>query len=56
VHDSGDRKSTAKETAYMKFCVLMGSPRLDGNTAELVKPFIDELRKNGADVIYIRAE
>lgn len=24
----------------MKFCVLMASPRLNGNTAELVKPFI----------------
>jgi len=37
----------------MKFCVLMGSPRLNGNTAELVKPFIDELQKNGAEVTYI---
>lgn len=37
----------------MKFCVLMASPRLNGNTAELVKPFLTELRKNGAEVKYI---
>lgn len=37
----------------MKFCVLMGSPRLDGNTAELAKPFIEELQTSGAEVDYI---
>lgn len=37
----------------MKFCIIMGSPRLSGNTAELCKPFIDELTKNGAQVKYI---
>ncbi|SKC79262.1 flavodoxin family protein [Maledivibacter halophilus] len=37
----------------MKFCILMGSPRLNGNTAELVKPFIEELEMNGVEVIYI---
>lgn len=37
----------------MKVCVLMGSPRLNGNTAELVKPFIDELKSNGTEVSYI---
>lgn len=26
----------------MKFCVLMGSPRLDGNTAALLAPFLEE--------------
>ena len=37
----------------LKFCILMGSPRLNGNTAELLKPFISELKDNGADVTYI---
>lgn len=37
----------------MRFCVLMASPRLNGNTAELVKPFLTELKKNGAEVTYI---
>lgn len=37
----------------MKFCILMASQRLNGNTAELVKPFLTELKKNGAEVEYI---
>lgn len=37
----------------MKFCVLMGSPRRKGNTAELLKPFLSELEYNNADVTYI---
>lgn len=37
----------------MKVCILMGSPRLDGNTAELVKPFIEELEMSGVQVEYI---
>jgi multimeric flavodoxin WrbA len=37
----------------LKVCILMGSPRLSGNTAELVKPFIDELEINGVQVVYI---
>ena len=37
----------------MKFCILMGSPRLKGNTAELCKPFIQELKKAGSEVKYI---
>lgn len=37
----------------MKFCVLMGSPRLKGNTAELLKPFIEELENDNADLVYI---
>ena len=37
----------------MKFCILMGSPRLNGNTAELLKPFISALKAGGADVAYI---
>lgn len=36
----------------MNVLILMGSPRLHGNTAELCKPFIDELKLNGADVRY----
>ena len=37
----------------MKVLVLMGSPRLQGNTAELCKPFMEELKDNGADVRYV---
>lgn len=37
----------------MKFCVLMASPHLNGNTAELVKPFLTELKKNKSEVTYI---
>lgn len=37
----------------MKFCVLMGSPRLKGNTAELLKPFLEELKNSAVDVSYI---
>jgi len=36
-----------------KFCILMGSPRVSGNTAELLKPFILELESNGSVVDYI---
>ena len=31
----------------MKICILMGSPRKNGNTASLLKPFISEMEKNG---------
>jgi len=31
----------------------MGSPRLEGNTAELLKPFLSELRERGAEIAYI---
>lgn len=37
----------------MKVLILMGSPRLKGNTAELVKPFISELEACGASVRYV---
>lgn len=37
----------------MKFLILMGSPRINGNTAELCKPFIGTLEQNGAEVRYI---
>ncbi len=40
----------------MKVLILMGSPRLSGNTAELCKPFIQELNKQGAEVKYIELE
>ncbi|HEX2945728.1 MAG TPA: flavodoxin family protein [Clostridia bacterium] len=36
----------------MRVSVFMGSPRLNGNTAELCKPFIDELKVNRAEVSY----
>jgi len=34
----------------MKYCILIGSPRKAGNTASLLGPFIDELKKAGAEV------
>ncbi len=37
----------------MKYCILMGSPRLNGNTAELLKPLIKELELNQAEITYI---
>lgn len=37
----------------MKICILMGSPREDGNTAAFVRPFIEELEFLGAKVDYI---
>ena len=37
----------------MRVCVLMGSLRLNRNTAELCKPFVEELRLNNAEVEYI---
>lgn len=37
----------------MKFCILMGSPRLNGNTVELLKPFISELEMNNSEITYI---
>lgn len=37
----------------MNFCILMGSPRLKGNTATTVKPLIKELKDLGASVEYI---
>lgn len=32
----------------MNVCILMGSPRKEGNTAALLKPFCEELQKGGA--------
>ena len=37
----------------MKFTVIFGSPRKNGNTASLVAPFMDELKKNGAEIDYL---
>ena len=37
----------------MKILILMGSPRLNGNTTELCKPFIDELKEKGASIRYV---
>lgn len=37
----------------MNVLILMGSPRLQGNTAELCKPLIEELQANGAAVRYV---
>lgn len=34
----------------MNICILNGSPRLNGNTAELLKPFCEELTSSGATV------
>ena len=32
----------------MQICILNGSPRVHGNTAELAKPFLEELTSGGA--------
>ena len=37
----------------MKVLILMGSPRHGGNTAELCKPFREELERLGAEVHYM---
>ena len=39
----------------MKACILMGSPRKNGNTAAITVPFIEELQSAGheADVIWL---
>ena len=37
----------------MRVCILMGSPRMNGNTTELCKPFMDELRLHQSEVEYI---
>ena len=37
----------------MNVLILMGSPRLCGNTAELCKPFMEELKASGAQVRYV---
>lgn len=37
----------------MKVLILMGSPRIHGNTAELCKPFQEELEQGGAKVVYM---
>lgn len=37
----------------MKVLILMGSPRLHGNTAELCRPFVAELTRRGAQVRYV---
>ncbi|MBQ1399440.1 MAG: flavodoxin family protein [Lachnospiraceae bacterium] len=37
----------------MRVLILMGSPRLHGNTAELCRPFIEELEAGGAEVRYV---
>lgn len=40
----------------MKVLILMGSPRSKGNTAELCKPFIQELEERKSEVKYIALE
>ena len=37
----------------MHVLILMGSPRLQGNTAEICKPFMDEMEMGGAQVRYV---
>ena len=34
----------------MKYCILMGSPRKNGNTISITRPFIEELEENVHDV------
>ncbi len=38
----------------MKFCVLMGSPRREGNTAALLRPFLEECGAMGIETEVIR--
>ena len=40
----------------MKILILMGSPRLHGNTAELCKPFIQELEVKRAEIKYVELD
>lgn len=40
----------------MKACILMGSPRLHGNTAELLKPFMEELQNMKMQIEYITTD
>lgn len=40
----------------MRVLILMGSPRLRGNTAELCKPFAEELSAHGAEIKYTELE
>ena len=37
-----------------KMCILMGSPRKNGNTSQLLKPFISEMEKNGFEYEMLR--
>lgn len=37
----------------MNVCILMGSPHLAGNTAELCKPFMQELAQNNITTDYV---
>lgn len=36
----------------MKFTIIFGSPRKQGNTASLLAPFMDELKANDAEIEY----
>ena len=38
----------------MKYCILMGSPRENGNTASLLKPFIEEVEDGGGSCDLVR--
>lgn len=42
-----------ERTVNMNVLILMGSPRRQSNTAELCKPFMEELKENGAAVHYV---
>lgn len=47
---------TMQDGRKMKILILMGSPRLHGNTAELCKYFIEELQEQNNEVKYIELE
>lgn len=40
----------------MKVLILMGSPRIHGNTAELCKYFMEELQEQNAEITYLELE
>ena len=42
-------KCSKNEVVWMKLCVLMGSPRREGNTAALLRPFLEECKTMGVD-------
>jgi len=51
--EHGQNWGKKREKNKMKICILMGSPRPKGNTAELCKHFMEELKQNHAKIEYI---
>jgi len=47
------KNRNASEEDKMKICILMGSPRQNGNTATICVPFREELDRLGVESVYI---